>query len=130
MKIALCDAVEAFSQVRLGIREEEIGTHSIKSGSAMAMYLGQCPVKLIMMIGQWSSYAFLVYIRKQFQLFSHDVSSKMLCFHSHCLIPDKETRNSRYNPRQCSQSDLAVTKKNIICNMAQQVRVTAFPSQC
>ena len=31
----------------------------------MAMYLGDCPVYSIMMIGRWSSDAFLRYIRKQ-----------------------------------------------------------------
>jgi hypothetical protein len=39
----------------------------------MAMFLGGC-VLLIMMIGRWSSDAFLRYIRKQVEEFNHDVS--------------------------------------------------------
>ena len=49
----------------LGIKAEEVGTHSIRSGAAMSMYLGECPVYTITMIGRWSSDAFLLYIRKQ-----------------------------------------------------------------
>ena len=57
----------------LHIAANKIGTHSIHSGAAMAMFLGGCPVFLIMMIGLWSSNAFLCYIRKQVEEFNHNV---------------------------------------------------------
>jgi hypothetical protein len=60
---ALRDAVSAIGEARLGIAKHEIGTHSIRLGAAMAMYLGECLVYTIMLIGQWSSNAFLWYIR-------------------------------------------------------------------
>jgi hypothetical protein len=41
---ALHDAVCAIGKACLGISKKEIGTHSIRSGAAMAMYLGKCPV--------------------------------------------------------------------------------------
>jgi hypothetical protein len=63
---------------RLGFAPTEIGTHSIRSGSAMAMYLAGVPAFTIMLIGRWSSDAFLRYIRRQVQEFSAGVSSKML----------------------------------------------------
>jgi hypothetical protein len=63
---------------RLGFEPHEIGTHSIRSGSAMAMYLAGVPAFTIMLIGRWSSDAFLRYIRRQVQEFSAGVSSKML----------------------------------------------------
>ena len=56
---ALRDAVSAIGEDALHIATNEVGTHSIRSGSAMAMFLGGCPVFLIMMIGCWSSNAFL-----------------------------------------------------------------------
>ena len=56
---ALQDAVSAIGEDALHIATNEVGTHSIRSGSAMAMFLGGCPVFLIMMIGCWSSNAFL-----------------------------------------------------------------------
>ncbi len=62
---ALQDAVSAIGEDVLHIAEHEIGTHSIRSGAAMAMFFGGYPVFLIMMIGRWSSNAFLRYIRKQ-----------------------------------------------------------------
>ena len=68
------------TETGLGIAKHELGTHSIRSGAAMAMYLGECPVYTIMLIGQWSSNAFLQYIRKQVMEFSHNVSKRMLTF--------------------------------------------------
>jgi hypothetical protein len=44
----------------------------------MAMYLAGVPTFTIMLIGRWSSDAFLCYIRHQVQEFSAGVSSKML----------------------------------------------------
>ena len=128
MTTALRNAVEAFGQEKLGLRKEEIGTHSIRSGAAMAMYLGQCPVYVIMMIGRWSSDAFLVYIRKQVEQFSNGISSKMLRFQFHRHIQDQEIGNPKYD-QKCNPSDFVETKKNIIGRMAQQARVTALPFQ-
>jgi hypothetical protein len=41
---ALRDAASAIGEVKLGIKKENIGTHSMRLGAAMAMYLGECPV--------------------------------------------------------------------------------------
>jgi hypothetical protein len=49
---ALRDAVEATGEVKLGIKKEDVGTHSIRLVAAMAMYLGECPVFMIMLIGR------------------------------------------------------------------------------
>ena len=48
---ALCNVVGAIRETRLGIAKHKIGTHSIRSGAAMAMYLGECPMYTIMLIG-------------------------------------------------------------------------------
>ena len=75
----LCrDGVVAIGETKLGIRKSEIGTRSIRSGAAMAMYLAGVPVFSIMLICRWSSTAFLKYIRKQVQEFSQGISSKMI----------------------------------------------------
>jgi hypothetical protein len=47
----LRDAVPAIGEDSLHIAAHKIGTHSIRSGAAMAMFLRGCPVFLIMMIG-------------------------------------------------------------------------------
>jgi hypothetical protein len=44
----------------------------------MAMYLAGVPVFTIMLLGRWSSDAFLRYICKQVQKFSKGVSQKMI----------------------------------------------------
>ncbi len=74
----LRDGVVGIGETKLGIKRWEVGTHSIRSGAAMAMYLAGVPIFSITLIGRWSSTAFLNYIRKQVQEFSHGISSKMI----------------------------------------------------
>ena len=85
---ALQAAVESVGEDKLGIKKEDVGTHSIRSGAAMAMYLGECPVFTIMMIGRWSSDAFLRYIRKQVEQFSHGIAKRMIKNQFFRHIPD------------------------------------------
>ncbi len=60
----LChNGVVTIGLTKLGIRRSEIGTRSIRSGAVMAMYLAGVPVFSIMLIGRWSSTAFLKYIQ-------------------------------------------------------------------
>ena len=59
---ALRDRVKAYGEAALHIDAHEVGTHSIRSRLAMAMYLGGVPVFAIMMIGQWASNSFMKYI--------------------------------------------------------------------
>jgi len=75
---ALRDGLTVFGSEKLRIKPDEIGTHSIRSGAAMAMYLGGVPVFAIQLIGRWSSDAFMKYIRKQIEEFTFDVSARML----------------------------------------------------
>ena len=110
---ALRVAVGAIGEEKLGILMKEVGTHSIRSGAAMAMYLGECPVYTIMMIGRWSSDAFLRYIRKQIEQFSHNVSCKMLKFETHRHILDPQ-RISHMDPRQRNHKDNTETQKRML----------------
>ncbi len=67
----------------------------------MAMYLGECAIYTIMLIGRWSSDAFLQYIRKQVMDFSQNVAKKMLTltYQNFCHIPDIHRRIPRDDPR-------------------------------
>ena len=57
-------------EASLGFRPDEIGTHSIRSGGAMAYYLvPNIKESTIMFIGRWKSNAFLAYIRDQVDKF-------------------------------------------------------------
>ena len=123
---ALRAGVGAIGEETLGIKKEEIGTHSIRSGAAMAMYLGECPVYTIMMIGRWSSDAFLRYIRKQVEQFSHNVSKRMLRFEMHRHVPNYEPTVSHLDPRQRNHPDNAETKRNVGGDLSRRVRLPAF----
>jgi hypothetical protein len=68
------DHVTAIGKEVLGFEAAVVGTHSNRSVAAMAMYLAGIPVYTIMLIGWWSSDAFLRYIRHQVQEFSASVS--------------------------------------------------------
>ena len=61
-----------------GIPANEIGLHSLRASAAMAMYMNGIPVYTIMLLGRWSSDAFLRYIRKQVLEFSTNVSELMI----------------------------------------------------
>ena len=69
----------------------------------MALYLSKRAVTTIMLLGRWSSDAFLLYIRRQVQEFSAGVSADMVSQESFSIIPnlnehvimDPRTRNSQ-----------------------------------
>ena len=84
----LRSACSSYRSARLGFEPHEVGAPSLQSGAAMEMYLGEIPVYTIMLIGRWSSDAFLCYIRKQVEQFLRNVSKKMLTFWSFRHILD------------------------------------------
>jgi hypothetical protein len=80
--------VKALGKDNLGFTENEVGTHSNRSGGAMGMYLSGTPVYTIMLMGRWSSDAFMRYIRKQVLDMSHGISTKMITYEEFYTIPD------------------------------------------
>jgi hypothetical protein len=122
----LRDAVQTIGEDALNIKAEEVGTHSIRSGAAMAMFLGGLPVYLIMLMGRWSSDAFLRYIRKQIEQFSHDVSSKMIENMCYRYIPAPTESTTDRDPRQRNNPDNAETRRNVGGNATRQARLPAF----
>lgn len=81
--------VDAIGPTVLGFTSTDVGTHSNRAGGAMMMYLAKTPPYTIMMIGRWSSNAFLRYIEKQVLEFSRGVSTKMLLCNTFFNIPLK-----------------------------------------
>ena len=61
---SLRTAAVVLGEETLSFKLNEIGTHSIWVGVAMAMHLAEVPVYTVMIIGRWSSDTFLRYIRK------------------------------------------------------------------
>ena len=123
----LQDAILAIGEDTPHIAKKEIGTHSIRLGAAMAMYLRGCSVFLIMMIRHWSSNAFLRFIQKQVEEFNHDVSRKMLTHMFHRHIPNYSSQTvSNLDPRQRNHPDNTETRNNVGGNAAWQARLPAF----
>ena len=125
----LKDTVRAIGEDVLNIKADEVGTHSLRSAAAMAMFLGGLPVYLIMLMGRWSSDAFLRYIRKQVEQFSHDVSSKMIENMFHRYIPTLATTtptSSNRDPKQRNNPNNAETRRNVGGNATRQARLPAF----
>jgi hypothetical protein len=87
---ALRDAVQKKGEKGLGFKANEIGTHSIRSGGAMAMYLAepQIPTYTIQLLGRWRSDAFLKYIRKQVKQFSACISEAMVINEDFSHVPE------------------------------------------
>ncbi len=90
----------AMGSALFGFEASEIGTHSNRAATAMSMYLNGVPVYTIMLVGHWSSDAFLLYIRKQLQEFTSGVSTKMINTSSFFTIPDEQHAHHK-DPRTC-----------------------------
>ena len=91
----------------LGFTGKDVGTHSIRSSLAMALYLKKRQVSTIMLIGRWSSDAFLLYIRRQVQEFSAGVSADMVSQEQFFTIPDIAT--DPLDPRTSNAQSFAST---------------------
>ena len=126
MIYALRDAVGAIGEVKLGNKKEYVGTHSIRSGAAMAMYPGELPVFMIMLIGRWSSDAFLRYIRKQVMEFSQNVATRMLSCQNFRHIPDIHMRIQQDDPHIRNHPDNAETRRNVGGDSHRSVRLPPF----
>jgi hypothetical protein len=76
----------------------DIGTRSIRSGAAMGLFLMNHPVAKIMILGRWSSDAFLDYIRPQVLEWTNQMSADMIRHNSFFDASD-DRRDSKDDPR-------------------------------
>jgi hypothetical protein len=97
-------AVSAIGKDILGFSPNNLGLHSARSGAAMAMYLAGVPIYTIMLLGRWSSDAFLCYICKQVKEFSNGISKKMLTHDKFFLIPNTNADKPRTNNKSSNHS--------------------------
>ena len=81
-----------------GYAAADIGTRSIRSGAAMGLFLMNHPVAKIMILGRWSSDAFLDYIRPQVLEWTNQMSSDMIRHNSFFDASD-DRRDDKDNPR-------------------------------
>ena len=95
-------AANVLTEACLGFKPEDIGTHSICSGAAIAVCLNKVPVYTIMLIGPWSSNALLKYIPRQVEQFSHNVSCREVKNQHITHNPNFEPQTSRHDLVQCN----------------------------
>ena len=102
-------AVSAIGEDVLGFTPDDVGAHSPRASLAMLMYLAKEPVYTIMLIGRWSSDAFLAYIEKQIKEFTKGVSTRMLQHETFINIPafnHHMKENQGTQSRQARQRDI------------------------
>jgi hypothetical protein len=76
----------------------------------MGMLLARAPVYTIMLMGRWTSDAFMRYLRKQVISLSHGIATKMLTFEESDTIPDFIHTSANGNPRARKNTSLATTQ--------------------
>ena len=85
-------AVADLGLERNGLSPAQVGSHSLRAGGAMAMYLNNVPHDTVRKIGRWQSDTFLMYIHEQIAAFAHRVSKKMstpITFHNILFKPKR-----------------------------------------
>jgi hypothetical protein len=85
---------------RYPYRAERIGSHSIRSGAAMALYMADCPAHMIMILGRWCSDAFLLYLRPQVIEATNNLSKRMMQvvdYHQPPPLTNEPRLNVRHN---------------------------------
>jgi hypothetical protein len=73
----LKEAANVIGLYKLGYTRDDISSHSLHAGGAMAMYLNGVPTTTIQKQGRWKSNTFLMYIHEQISAFAAGVSIKM-----------------------------------------------------
>ena len=73
--LTLKATVDNLGQDRLGFNSRKMDTHSVRSSSAMALFLIHILVPIIKLIGRWQSAGFINYIREQVLGLLNGVSS-------------------------------------------------------
>ena len=71
-------AVEVLHLDKFGLTKDQVGSHSLRSGGAMAMCLNNIPEISIQKAGRWSSNTWLDYIQVQMACFSKGVSKAVV----------------------------------------------------
>jgi hypothetical protein len=88
LKLFLRTTARILGQAKTGYPPDYVGTHSIRSGAAMALFLANEPVVNIQLLGRWSSDAFMDYIRPQEMEWTTGMSLSMTSSTSFFHAPD------------------------------------------
>ena len=112
VEVALKAMVNIIGEDELGIKEEDVGTHTNRSSAAMWMYLNGERTFTIMLQGRWGSDAFSTYIRKQVKEFSSNVSHRMILQDSFYNVVMDDARDREDPTIQGDQHNFATIGSN------------------
>ena len=85
---SLSSVTLSFGEEHLGLSHKEVGTHSLRSGFVMELFLSRLYPETIMIIGRYSRNAFLRYIRIQVINPSKGISNLMVSTRALYTIPE------------------------------------------
>ena len=74
---AVKHAAGAVGLYNLGYSQDDVSSHSLRAGGAMAMHINNIDTITIRKMGRWKSNTFLMYIHEQISAFAAGVSIKM-----------------------------------------------------
>jgi hypothetical protein len=112
-----------------GYSHTNIGTHSIRSGAAMALYLADEPPHKIMLLGRWSSDAFLLYLRPEVLSSFSKLSTNMLSNddYRHATQPTTTDRIHPEDSLLCNDPHSLIGNRASTFYGADKVSGEAFP---
>ena len=112
----------------LGFSSDDVGTHSVRASLAMMACLDNVPIYTIMLLGRWSSDAFLSYIEKQTREFTRGISARMIKNEAFCNTPHAgESTNSSSNKTRHSMSHHRRSLLGDICGRQGSLRHQLMP---
>ena len=76
--VLLRDYITSIDYQSYGMTLSRIGLHSLRASAAMALFLNGVSPYIIMLLGRWSSDAFLQYLRTQVEEFNLKLSTIMI----------------------------------------------------
>jgi len=74
---AVCTAIVPSGAANAGYDPDLVGSHSLRSGGAMALFQQGIEAASIMKYGRWTSTSFLTYLHEQVDILSKGVAQKM-----------------------------------------------------
>lgn len=77
MNKAVKYAVKFLNLDKKGLLSDQVGSHSLRAGGAMAMHLNKVDHNTIKKMSRWSSDTFLMYIHEQIAALSSGISTQM-----------------------------------------------------
>lgn len=109
-------------KTKLPYTSDRIGSHSLRSGAAMAIFLANADTLDIMILGRWSSDAFLLYIRPYVQETTATLGQRMILNKTYHNTIQSTQRNSLYLSNRSKNDPSKPSNPRKVTSMARKRR--------